>query len=81
MKDVKLVMARRINKTRKEKEMSLANLADITGLSKSRISNYENMIRTPSVQVIYILAEGLGVDPGYLLGLDYFFPEHYGKQT
>jgi transcriptional regulator with XRE-family HTH domain len=63
----------RIRQTRHERGLSLQKLADLTDgmLSKSRISNYEQGIRRPSIEVAQILAKALGgVSAAYLLGVD-----------
>jgi len=65
----------RIRQTRHERGLSLQKLADLTDgmLSKSRISNYEQGIRRPSIEVAQILAKALGgVSAAHLLGVDGF---------
>ena len=63
----------RLRAVRHERGLSLQKLADLTDgmLSKSRISNYEQGIRRPSVEVAQILSQALGgVSAAYLLGVD-----------
>ena len=79
MNDVRVILAHRMRECRNKQNLSLAELGDLTGYSTSRLSNYEQMIRLPNLMVIYDIAKALGVDPGYMLGLDYFFPEFYEK--
>jgi len=64
--------ARRLAYARRRKHLTLLALAKLTNgrISKSRISNYEQGIRTMPTHVACILAEALGdVSAAYLLGL------------
>ena len=59
----------RIKKLRKEKSMTVADLAKKIGISQSMLSNYENGNSQPRDQQIWKkLADTLGVDVGYLMG-------------
>lgn len=51
----------KIKKLRKEKEMTLQQLADIMGCSPQLISQYENEKRIPKVETIAKIANALGV--------------------
>lgn len=56
------------------RELRLANnlkqeeLANKVGITKAAISNYENGYKVPSVDIVCLLAETLGVSTDYLLG-------------
>jgi transcriptional regulator with XRE-family HTH domain len=57
----------RIRKLRSDKEWSLDKLADITGLSKSYLSQIENCEKNPPIGTLTKIAYGLGVDVIYLI--------------
>ena len=57
----------RIRKWRLEKKWSLDKLADITGLSKSYLSQIENNEKNPPIGTLTKIAFGLGVDVIYLI--------------
>lgn len=58
-----------LKELRLEKGLSQIQLANETGLSKSAIAFWEQGKRTPSAQVIVVLAKYFGVSADYLLGL------------
>ena len=63
----------RLRATRKDQELSLQTLANMTGgaLSKSRISNYEQGLRRLGIEEAQILSKTLGtVSATFLLCLD-----------
>lgn len=57
----------RIRKLRIGKEWSLDKLADITGLSKSYLSQIENCEKNPPIGTLTKIAYGLSVDTVYLI--------------
>lgn len=59
---------KRLRVLRAEKEMTLRELAQRSGVSKDAISEIERGLRMPRVSTVLSLAEGLGVDPQELLG-------------
>lgn len=59
----------RLKELRCEKNLSQAQLAKLTGLSKSAIAFWEVGARSPNAQAIIILARFFGVTSDYLLGL------------
>ena len=61
-------VAERIRKARKDRRLTLQQLATKSGLSISRISNYEQGRRTPGIDDIKALADGLAEDPCVLSG-------------
>lgn len=59
----------RIKKRRCELEMSYQDLAYKTGLSKSTLQRYETgSIKNMPIDKLEVLANALGVSPGYLMG-------------
>ena len=64
-------IAKRLKALRTEKQLSLQELADRTGLTKSTLQRYEtgNIGNIP-LSKIDILAKGLGVNPHTILGWD-----------
>ena len=67
--DMTKTIGNRIRKARYKAGLSLSQLSDKTpGLSKSRISNYEQGIRRCPVEAALLLGPALGVSPEYLFG-------------
>jgi len=58
----------RVRSLRQEKNLSLRQLAALTGISHSAISSYENGRREPSFKSLEALAIIFNVDMNYLLG-------------
>lgn len=58
----------RLKKLRIEKNLSQESLAERLGLSRSTISNYEQNIRVPSVDILNMFADYFDVSIDYLLG-------------
>lgn len=56
----------RIKERRKQLGMSRITLADKIGVTPSAISNYENAISSPKVELLYKLFEALNCDANYL---------------
>ncbi len=50
-----------IKEVRTEKNMSLAKLAERTGISSTHINDVENGFKEPGITVLVRLAKGLGV--------------------
>ena len=51
----------RLRQLREEKNMLQAELADRVGIRESFVSDIENAKKEPCLEVIYMLADGLGV--------------------
>ncbi len=61
----------RIKNRRLELDMSYQDLSDKTGISKSTLQRYETgFIKNLGIDKLEILAQALGVSPGYLMGWD-----------
>lgn len=58
----------RLRKTREDKGLSQAQLAEKTGLQPSAISHFEAGRRSPSFDNLRVLADALGVTTDHLLG-------------
>ena len=68
--DIKLKIGSRIKESRKNMNISGVQLAEITGFSAQRISNWERGVRTPKLKDAEILGQALDVSPTWLLHLD-----------
>jgi transcriptional regulator with XRE-family HTH domain len=69
-------LAERIRDLRERAELSLGDLAEITGISKGYLSQLERgEAANPSVDVLGKLAQGLGVQASELLGEEAATPE------
>ncbi len=62
------ITSERIKKSRKEKGLTMNELAKIMGVAQSAIVRWENGTTEPKVKIIKHLAEVLEVDEAYLLG-------------
>lgn len=65
-----LVFAERLKELRSEKGLSQVQLSQLTKLSKSAISFWENDERIPNALAIITLAKFFNVSADYLLGLE-----------
>lgn len=63
-------IAKRIKQRRSELSLSLQDVADMTGLSKSTLQRYESgYIRNIPLQKLGVLANALQATPDFILGL------------
>lgn len=65
-----MTIGEKIRQLRKEKNMSQADLAMATGLSKGAISMYELNERNAKIETLEILADYFNVDMNFLTGRD-----------
>lgn len=64
-------MAQKIQELRKEKGLTLEQVADIVGVGKSTVRKWETgMIANMKRDKIALLAKALGTTPAYLMGWD-----------
>lgn len=63
-------MGTRIKQARLAKNMTQDELAKRIGVSKNAISNYENEVSTPKIELLFPLMASLDVDANYLYGVD-----------
>lgn len=62
---------KRIADTRAARRMSLQEVAEASGFTKSHVWELEQgRSRNPTVRAVWSLASALGVSPAWLLGLD-----------
>jgi transcriptional regulator with XRE-family HTH domain len=66
----KRVLPRRITSLRRLQHLSQAELARKAGLQASTISTVEGGLHDPRCSTVEVIAEALGVMPGFLLGSD-----------
>lgn len=77
--DIKLKIGLRIRDSRKSRNLSAVQLAEITGFSAQRISNWERGFRTPKFKDAEVLGNALGVSPTWLLLLEIDQPINNNK--
>lgn len=61
MSDITAVIARNLADLRKEKHMTLQDLADLTGVSKSMLGEIERASSNPTITVLWKITTGLKV--------------------
>ena len=64
--------AKKLKELRKEKNISLIQLENAVGISKSSISDWENGKSIPNAKAVVALAKFFEVSTDYLLGLTDF---------
>lgn len=57
-----------IRKYRRRAGLTLAEVENLCGIGKSRLSRYENDFVQPNLDSIQVLADTFGVKPKYLVG-------------
>ncbi len=62
-------MNKRLREIRCDKKLSQKDVAKALNIAVSTYSNYEQGIRTPSVEIIIKLCKFFGVSADYLLGI------------
>lgn len=67
MKELLKEIGSRVRKIRTTKKLSQEDLAGMTEIDRSYISEIENGLKNPSVTVLYRIAEALGVKVADLL--------------
>lgn len=67
-----LLLSKRLKEARKAKKMTQEALGKEIGVTKVSICCYENGSRTPTLDTLIDLANALGVEITYLLGIDKF---------
>ena len=67
-----LLLSKRLKEARKAKKLTQENLGKEIGVTKVSICCYENGSRTPTLDTLIDLANVLGVEITYLLGIDNF---------
>jgi XRE family transcriptional regulator, regulator of sulfur utilization len=59
MEDISLLVAQNLKKIRDEKKLSLEKLAEMTGVSKSMLGQIERGESSPTISVVWKIANGL----------------------
>lgn len=67
-----MTLGQKIRQLRKEKNLSQADLAYETGLTKGAISLYELDQRNPKIETLEVIADFFNVDMNYLTGKSSF---------
>lgn len=70
MKDSKITFSDRISELRKKEGITLAQLGEVAGISKSGVSHWEKSNIVPNADVLAKLAIYFGVTVDYLLGIE-----------
>lgn len=66
------LFAARLREARTLRRMTLQDVADASGFTKSHVWELENgSSRNPTVRAVWALSRGLCVSPAWLLGLDH----------
>ena len=66
-----MLFGTRMKEERMKRNMTQKQFGDMLGVSATMIMYYEHDIKKPTVGQLLFIAETLGTDPNYLLGLEY----------
>ncbi|MDC9622598.1 helix-turn-helix transcriptional regulator [Xenorhabdus sp. XENO-7] len=72
--NIKSLFGQRIRYLRKEAGMSQEAFADKCGLDRTYISGIERGVRNPTLEIIYVIANGLQIELNELFNLETRFP-------
>ena len=61
MEDITLLVSQNLKKIRDEKKLSLDKLAELTGVSKSMLAQIERGESSPTIAVVWKIANGLKI--------------------
>lgn len=61
MNDIKLFVGRNLKAIRKERQLSLEDLSDITGVSASMLGEIERGVTNPTITILWKISNGLKV--------------------
>ena len=67
---MKIIVKFHIREVREEKGMSIRQLAELSGVSKSHISDIESGRKMPTIYVLCVLAVAMGVQLGELFSCE-----------
>lgn len=67
MEEMNALIARNLKQIRQSRNLSLDQLADLTGVSKSMLGQIERGISSPTIQTLWKISSGLGVTFTYLI--------------
>lgn len=66
-----MLFGKRMKEERMKRNMTQKEFGDMLGVSATMIMYYEHETKKPSVEQLVFMADKLGTDPNYLLGLEY----------
>ena len=61
-------MKLRIRELRKSRELTIENLAQLVGVSRATINNYERGVHEPNIETLIRFADYFNVTVDYLIG-------------
>lgn len=67
MEDIKSIVGQNLNAIRKERNLTLQDLSNLTGVSKSMLGEIERGVTNPTVTVLWKIANGIKVAFGTLV--------------
>ncbi|MDD4809533.1 MAG: helix-turn-helix transcriptional regulator [Bacilli bacterium] len=70
-----MFIGERLKQARISANLSQEELGNMLGVSKVSICGYEKGTRTPTLETFILLVEKLGINPGYLLGMEHYTSE------
>jgi len=67
MKDFNSIIGKNLNTLRKQKDLSLDKVAELTGVSKGMLAQMEKGVSNPTVTTLWKIAKGLNVSFSYFM--------------
>ncbi|WP_099115057.1 MULTISPECIES: helix-turn-helix domain-containing protein [Xenorhabdus] len=74
--NIRSLFGQRIRYLRKEAGMSQEAFADKCGLDRTYVSGIERGVRNPTLEIIYVIANGLQIELTDLFDFKTMFPPH-----
>ncbi|MDC9614989.1 helix-turn-helix transcriptional regulator [Xenorhabdus khoisanae] len=74
--NIRSLFGQRIRYLRKEAGMSQEAFADKCGLDRTYVSGIERGVRNPTLEIIYVIANGLQIELNDLFDFKTMFPPH-----
>ncbi|MBI6549121.1 helix-turn-helix domain-containing protein [Xenorhabdus lircayensis] len=74
--NIRSLFGQRIRYLRKEAGMSQEAFADKCGLDRTYVSGIERGVRNPTLEIIYVIANGLQIELNELFNFETIFPPH-----
>ncbi|MDC9589861.1 helix-turn-helix transcriptional regulator [Xenorhabdus sp. XENO-10] len=73
---IKCLFGQRIRYLRREAGMSQEAFADKCGLDRTYVSGIERGVRNPTLEIIYVIANGLQIELNELFNFETIHPPH-----
>ncbi|MDC9596087.1 MULTISPECIES: helix-turn-helix domain-containing protein [Xenorhabdus] len=73
---IKSLFGQRIRYLRREAGMSQEAFADKCGLDRTYVSGIERGVRNPTLEIIYVIANGLQIELNELFNFETIHPPH-----